>query len=299
MKKLTLLIILFTFLSQQKLWAKNYEFTSDTVKPWKIQNNLNLTFGQSAYKYWAKGGENSLSGLANNKFVANYTKNKTKWENTIEFSYGIIQQGEKKVFKTEDKIELTSNFGYKASEYWYYSGLMNFKTQFAVGYPTVNDTIPSSYFMSPGYLITSLGMEYKRKFYSVLLSVLTGKTTFVMNNELSDAGAYGVEKGKKIKSGLGTYVRFILQKEVIKNIELNNKLELFSDYFNKPEKVDVNWEVFIKMKVNKYFSSSIFFNLIYDYDTKYVTKNESGKVISEEAKIQYKEMFGLGLNFVF
>ncbi len=295
----SIILILLVFLFCNQLYAKENIISIDSTKAWKITNSLSLTFGQSAYKYWAKGGENSLSGLANYKISAYYKKNKASWENTLETSYGIIQQGDRKVFKTDDKIELTSIYGYKASDYWYYSGLMNFKTQYAEGFKTMDDTLSSSNFMSPGYLITSIGMEYKRTDFNLMLSAMTGKTTFVLNNRLSEEGAFGVDKGKKIKAGFGTYVRFTYKKQLMTNIELNNKLELFSDYFNNPEKVDVNWEILLKMKINKYFSTIFNFNLIYDYDTKYIVKDNQGIILSDEAKVQYKEVFGLAVNFAF
>ena len=52
-------------------------------------------------------------------------------------AYGVIKQGEAKSapwFKNDDRIELNSKVGKKASEKWYYSGLVNFRTQFNYGY---------------------------------------------------------------------------------------------------------------------------------------------------------------------
>jgi hypothetical protein len=83
------------------------------------------------------------------------------------------------------------------------------------------------------------------------------------------------------------------------NIEFNNKLELYSDYFDHPEEIVVNEEFMIKMKINKYFSTNFSFNLIYDHNSKYVTKDAAGNVISSVAKLQLKEVFGLALNFTF
>jgi hypothetical protein len=172
--------------------------------------------------------------------------------------------------------------------------LINLKSQFRPGFKYPNDSTVVSDFFSPAYLITSLGLEYKRKNYFFIFSVLTGKTTFVTNTLLSDAGNYGVDKGKKIKAAVGSYVKFVFRKEVISNVELNNKLELFSEYFNKPQNIDVNWEVVLKMKINKFMSALINTNLIYDYDTKTVIKDSNGVVISNDAKVQFKETFGLG-----
>ena len=272
---------------------------ADTLKPWRIKSNIVFTFGQSAYKYWAQGGENSISGVGNYKFIANYKHDKTSWENTIELAYGLVEQDSKKAYKTDDKIELTSNFGYKSTKYWFYSGLIDFKTQFTKGFKSIDDVVPISNFMAPGYLITSLGMEYKRKDFNLMLSAFTGKTTFVLDTALSNAGAYGVSKGKKIKAGLGSYLRMTFKKQIMTNIEVNNKLELFSDYFDHPEQIVINDEFAIKMKINKYFSTSVICDLIYDHNSKNVIKDPSGNIISSIAEVQLKEVFGLAINFVF
>ena len=127
----------------------------------------------------------------------------------------------------------------------------------------------------------------------MIFSVMTGKTTFVTNKMLSEAGAYGVEKGKKFKAGVGSFLKFTFKKEIIDNVELNNRLELYSDYFNKPENIDVYWEVMVKMRINKFMYAAINTTLIYDYDTKYTIKDSSGKILSSIPKVQFKEAFAL------
>ncbi len=300
MKKLIFtLIIVLSFSISLLAQVNDTNIKADTVKPWKIKNNVLFTFGQSAYKYWAQGGENSYSWIGNYKFMAFYKKDNTSWENTVELAYGMIQQGSKKPYKTDDKIALTSNFGYKSSRYWYYSGLVDFRTQFYYGYKNVDDVLPISNFMAPAYLITSIGMEYKRDNFNLMLSTFTGKTTFVLDTALSNAGAFGVNKGKKVKAGLGSYLRMTFRKKLMDNIEFNNKIELFSDYFDHPKEIVVNDEFAIKMKINKYFSTNLSLNLIYDHNSRNIVKDTAGNVISNEAKIQLKEVFGLAINFTF
>ncbi|MCX6230499.1 MAG: DUF3078 domain-containing protein [Bacteroidetes bacterium] len=267
---------------------------ADTLKPWKVKSLTTLTVAQTTYRYWAQGGENSFSGIANSHIVARYRKINGYWENIFDATYGLMEQGDKGLIKTDDKFEFTSNFAFKASDKWNYNALINLKSQFSRGFKYPDDSTVVSDFFSPAYLITSFGLEYKRKYYRVMLSVLTGKTTFVTNKKLYDAGAYGVDKGKKLKTGLGSYLKFIFKKEVVKNVELNNSLELFSDYFNNPQYIDVNWEVLLKMKINSFMSAIINTNLIYDYDTKVIVKNAAGQVISSESKVQFKETFGIG-----
>jgi hypothetical protein len=290
-----LFLIILLGLNIQAQQSKDSCCITDTLKLWKVKNITTLTVAQTTYRYWAQGGENSFSGIANSKIFAKYKKaDRFYWENIFDATYGLMQQGDKGLIKTDDKFEFTSNFAFKASDKWNYSALINLKSQFSRGFKYPDDSTVVSDFFSPAYLITSFGLEYRRKYYTVMLSVLCGKTTFVTNKKLYDSGAYGVDKGKKIKTGLGSYFKFIFKKEVIKNVELNNSLELFSDYFNNPQYIDVNWEVLLKMKINSFMSAIVNTNLIYDYDTKVIEKNAAGEVISSVSKVQFKETFGIG-----
>ena len=142
-------------------------------------------------------------------------------------------------------------------------------------------------------------MRKTGKDFNLMLSAFTGKTTFVLDSALSNAGAYGVANGKKFKAGLGSYLRMTFKKQIMTNIELYNKLELFSDYFDHPEEVVVNDEFAIKMKINKFFSTNIICDLIYDHNTKNVVKNGLGEIVSSKAEVQLKEVFGIALNFTF
>jgi len=274
--------------------SKDTIVKNDTARIWKIKSLTTLTIAQTTYKYWAQGGENSLTAIANTKFIARFNKKNHHWDNIFEAVYGITQQGEKKLIKTDDKFEFTTNYAFRASDSWNYNMLINLKSQFMPGFKYPNDSTVVSDFFSPAYLITSVGLEFKRKSYYLVFSVLTGKTTFVTHTSLSDAGAYGVDKGKKMKAVVGSFVKFNFRKEVIPNVELNSKLELFSEYLNRPQYIDVNWEVVLKMKINKFMSAIINTNLIFDDDTKVVIKDANGIVISSIAKVQFKETFGLG-----
>jgi len=96
-------------------------------------------------------------------------------------------------------------------------------------------------FMAPGYLTTALSFEYKRTDWSVAFSFLTGKTTFVINDSLIAAGYdYGViqenpESFTHAYFALGSYVKgMYLKKDILKNLDLYARLELFYDY-KKPK----------------------------------------------------------------
>ena len=222
----------------------------------------------------------------------NYKKDKISWENSLDMGYGLLKEQDNDAVKSNDKLDFSSKFGIKKTEKLYFSTLFNFKTQFAPGYKYPNTTDAISRFLAPAYLTLSVGFDYKpNKEFSVLLSPLTGKMTVVNDDALSAAGAFGVDPGKTIRMEVGSFVKMELKTEIMKNVSLHSKLDLFSNYLNNPENIDINWDVLINMKINDYLSANLITNLIYDDDIK------AGP--GEGPKVQFKEMFGVGLSLKF
>jgi len=295
MKKISLAIILISIV----LSTKAQETPPDSMNVWTAKGVSTLNFSQVSLENWAAGGENSysLNGIFN--VQANYKKDRTSWENSLDVGYGIIKQGSRGVRKTDDKFELTSKYGYKSSSNWYYSGAFSFKTQFDKGFK-YNDAAGTknqiSKFMAPAYLLLSLGMDYKPSDkFTLLLSPITGKSTIVLDDSLSQSGAFGVDPGKNIRNEVGGFIKMAYNNEILKNVTLNSKLELFSSYIKEPQNVDINWELLISMKINEFLSANINTQLIYDDDIKYIDK----KGTEHGPRIQFKEVFGVGLSYKF
>lgn len=237
---------------------------------WKKGGIGSVNFNQVAFSNWAASGENSVSGAAFLTIFANYAKDRIAWDNQLDLAYGLLKSGNSKVVKSEDKIDLNSKLGYKVSKEskFYYTFLFNFKSQFANGYDYKNDTLrehPISRFLAPAYLLYSIGVDYKpNDNFSLYLSPLTGRTIIVNDDDLSQAGAFGVDPGKKSLTQLGAYLRAMYKKDVFTNVNFQTKLELFSNYLENPQNIAVNHEILIAMKVNKYLTANIGTQMIYD-----------------------------------
>jgi hypothetical protein len=310
MKKSILLFFVFSFLisslsaqvtENETVLRKNEK---DTVTGWKTGGIFAITGSQTSLTNWAAGGENSVSLNALFSVFANYKKGKGAWDNSLDIGYGLLKQGWGKEIpfsKTDDKVDLLSKFGYKAFKNWYYAALFNAKTQMTPGYKLPTDTIKISNFLAPAYVIAAIGMDYKpNNHLSMFIAPFTAKWTIVNDSILSAAGAFGVDEGKFLKSEFGGYIRFIYTKNdfkspFLKNISFTTKLDLYSNYLKEPEKIDVNWEVLIAMKVNKYITINLTTNLIYDYDIKFPSDLNAAGV----DKIQFKEIFGVGFSYKF
>lgn len=276
---------------------------SDTVKliPWKVGATANFNFAQSGVHNWLSGGQNAIG--INNVFalLAHYKSGKYRWQNNLDFTYGTLRQEEIGEFrKTDDQIIAISTLIREITGRLAASAMLDFRSQIATGYKyNTNDSTGIetrrliSRWMAPGYLMPSLGAELSfEDEYSIRLAPLAGKLTFVMDDELSAAGAYGVDPGETIRTELGMQFNAAVQGEVMKNMVAKSRILLFSNYETFGN-VDVNWEGTILMKVNKYVTTSLTAALIYDDDID-ITR-EDGTVGQD---IQFRQGIQVGLSIV-
>lgn len=274
-----------------------------SVEGWKKSGVLSLNMAQSSFTNWAAGGQNSvaLNGLIN--MTANYRMKKTAWDNTLTIGYGkMVQKGtELGWVKTDDRIDFQSKYGYQASEKWFYSGLMSFKTQMDKGYNYPDTDHKISDLLSPAYLLFSLGMDYKPSDrFSVFLSPLTSKNTIVRDDELSAKGAFGVEPGKNFRGELGAYANLAFkQDEILKNVNFMTKLDLFTNYLKNPQNIDVSWEALLVLKVNEYISATVNTLLLYDDDILIKIGEDGSGTPRLGRRVQFKEVIGVGFTYKF
>ncbi len=266
---------------------------------WNFSGVTSLNFSQLSLTNWASGGENSVALNAFVNLSGNYQSRdgKVNWNNDLIMGYGLLKLGNDDAKKSDDKIDFASKFGYKASEKWFYSGLLSFKSQFADGFIYNNDGTKEkiSTFLSPAYMNLSFGMDFKpNKHFTMLIAPVAGKMTMVMDDVLSAAGVFGVPAGQNVRSEFGGYVKIAYGNEILKNVTLLTKLDLFSNYIENPQYIDVNFDIMLNFKINEYLSASFVSQIIYDYDIKIA--DEAGV---ESDRIQFKELFGLGLTYSF
>lgn len=286
---------------------------TDTIEGWKTGGVFSVNLTQVSLTNWSAGGENSISVNGLLSLFANYKKGNSAWDNQLDLGYGILKQGDDGVRKTDDKIEFTSKYGQKAFKNWYYAGLVNFKSQMTAGYNYPDDSTEISNFLAPGYLLGAIGLDYKPSdVLTVFISPLTMKATIVNDQNLADAGAFGVDpaefndlgvlvkNGSNLRAEYGGYLRAQFKKDIMENINLQTRIDLFSNYSEEPTHIDVNWEVLIAMKVNKYISATITTNLIYDHDID-IAVDENGDDIIDAfgPRVQFKEVLGVGLSVKF
>jgi hypothetical protein len=273
---------------------------NDTV--WRRGGLIAINFSQVSLTNWAAGGQNSIAGNSIINYFANYKRGKHAWDNNIDLAYGLVMQGKNaSLVKSDDRIDISSKYGLQASKHWYYSALFNFRSQFSKGYNYPNDSIVISRFLSPGYVLLSLGMDYKPDdYFSLFLSPASLRFVIVTDNQLSSVGAFGVNPGEHVETEAGALLRATFKRDLNTVLNLQTSLDLFSNYLNKPQNIDVNWQTLFLLKVSKYISASLSLQLLYDDDTKITFYKSDGATIDHIGKAtQFKEAIGIGFAYKF
>lgn len=277
----------------------NAQTEQDTTKVWTRGGNISFLFNQSSFNNWLAGGENNFSGNLGLNYDFNYKKNDWTWDNKIIAEYGILQTKNAEFEKkTNDRLEFNSLLGKNASGDWFYSAFLNFKTQFTDGYEYSKDATGKEIrtyktkFMSPGYLTFGPGVLWKKSDdLKVNLAPATSKLTFVSKDFTTPGNVnyltnyFGVDDNKTLRYELGFYASGYYKFKAMENISIENILNLYSNYLEDPQNVDLDYTLNVVLTVNKYISANFTFQTIYD-DNAF-------------KGFQTRQVFGIGLNYGF
>lgn len=302
MKRILLLLITFSTLT---VYSQN-----DTIRVgnWTIMGKVSMNFSQSYFSNWSAGGTNSFTGIGKYEMSANLQKDKNAWNNWLYLSLGYSVFADTDPLKTDDKIEYITSYTYQFAPVWLFSIMGKFSSQFAKGYDyAVDSSTYISKFMAPGNFDIGPGIQYKPNDWFMLnFSPATAAWIVVNDQGLADAGAFGLQPAEvdtagniithadKVKTMFGAKLMAVLQKEVAKNITIGTKLELFSDYLDNPQYIDVNWQVLIGLKVNSWLNIDLSTELIYDNDIMITDKDGN-----TGPRTQFKELLLISVGFAF
>ncbi|MDA8937637.1 DUF3078 domain-containing protein [Flavobacteriaceae bacterium] len=282
------------------LFISTLVFSQDEIedKKWKKSGNAVFLVNQSSFSNWTSGGQSSISGTLKVDYNYNYSDNGWAWDTKIFSNFGLNKiSGSEFLKKTDDRIEVNSVLGKKFNNdvigKWSYSSFFNFQTQFAKGYRFGKNSngnpnrTEKSRFFSPATLQLGVGLYWKKsKDFWINVAPMTGKLILVnrfFTETLNENETYfGVKKGGNSRFELGASVRAYYKSEIFKNINLENRLSLYSDYLDRPQNVDFDCTFNFVMKVNQYISTNLIFQFVYDDN--------------EIKRVQVREVLGLGLN---
>lgn len=273
---------------------RNVKKEADTSRwTWKRGGLFGANLAQGSLSNWASGGDNF--SMAINTYLNYYVLHrgeKYSWDNSLDFNFGFIQATSIGSRKNDDRIDMLSKYGYRvdSTNKWYASALFNFRSQFFDGYNYSGGTSNfSSSFLSPAYVLLSVGMDYKpNPKFSLFISPLTSRLVIVANRYLSNKGSYGVDSGYHTFNELGAFATIGYNNVIAKNVTYRGRLDLFSNYKSKPGNVDLFFTNLFSFKINKLLSATYNLDLIYDDDIKIFGPNKNSP------SLQLKSLIGVG-----
>ncbi len=291
----------------------------DSTKYWVFSGMAGLNASQTQFFNWAAGGNNNVTSVLYTNMTLSYKKNKLAWDSNLDAEIGELYSADLNPSwrKSNDKFNVYSKLGYQLSKSWYLSVLGSFKTQFAPGYEyTNNDAGDKSLiakWASPSYTDLSIGFDWKpNDIFSIYLSPVAGRLTFCRDSTLRER--YGLSE-KELEDGslyrpaanaaLGMSIKCGVNYTLIKNFKVISTLTLFTPYTSKSQKFgnfDVDWDLTISYSFFKVLSVSLMTSLKY-YDQVMISSADwngrEGFSGYPAARVQFKEMIGLGIGYSF
>lgn len=260
---------------------------TDSTKHWSVQGQNTLLLNQAAFSNWVGGGANSLGWLAGANYNFTYKKDKHLLENTVVLGYGQNDTQGLGKRKTQDLINVNSNYGYEIGKNWYASVGAGLISQFAEGFEDGNNPAAKkiSNFMAPGYLNAGAGFTYRpHENFSMTLRPANARWTFVLDSALQKAGNYGLKNdGDTSLFQFGFMGNAMYKLKLMENVSLLNTASVFSNYLDHPERLVLGYGGILNMKVNKYISTNITLDLFYDHN--------------QIQKTQLKQTLGVGFAY--
>jgi len=297
MKKILLLTTL--FVTPFFIFAQDAE-PEAPKEGWSKAGNIALLFSQASFNdEWTGGGTSNIAANLTGSYDMNYRQGKLTWDNRIMADYGVTKLKDQKFSrKTNDRLELNSLVGRQTSDTsnWFYSYFLNFKTQLTSGYAFGEDTngeetrTEATKFLSPGYLQTGPGMLWKKSDdFKINIAPATARLIFVSDEftkELEEGEQFfGVDANETTRFEFGASLGGYYKKEVVKNVTVENILNLYSNYLEDPQNVDIDYTLNLIMTVNKFITANAAFQAVYDDNAVQAT--------------QIREAIGIGVTYGF
>lgn len=293
----------------------------DSAKNWKCTGVVGLNASQTALFNWAAGGDDNVTGFVYANVTLSYKKNKWTWDSNLDTELGEMYSSDlnPKWRKANDKINFTTKGGYQMHPQWYLTLLGSFRTQYRTGYKYLNneagDKEMISKGMSPSYTDLALGVEYRpNDIFTIGVYPVAGRMTTCLEESLrpnyglplKEDGTYkpvGVNMGLRINGGINY--------TLVKNLKIISTVTLFTPYTAKIHdkengqpfgNFDVDWDVAITYNFLKVFSVSLMTSLKYYDKVMIAGKNWDGiegHPGYPAARVQFKEVIGLGIGYSF
>ncbi len=258
---------------------------ADKPNGWIKKGMFTFLANQATFSNWLPGGQSNISGNVGVNYDFNYKKGDWNWDNKIIAAYGLTKIKDQEMQKSDDRLDFNSLLGKKASGYWFYSVFFNFRTQFDAGFDLASG-IKTSHFFSPAFFQFGPGMMWKKSDNLKFNIAPATSKLIVVNPDFTVAGSsFGVEQGDNSRFEFGAALNGYYKFNVMENVTVENIVNLYSNYLEDPQNVDMDYTLNVVLKINKVLSTNLAFQTIYD-DNAFTG-------------FQTRQVIGLGVNFGF
>lgn len=252
---------------------------------WVAGGAIGLDFAQLALVNPRVGaGDNRIAfgGLGN--LYANYTRGKFAWSNNLSLQLAVQKLADIDWQKSLDVLRLNSKVSVQtANEKWAYAALLTFESLALPTYPgnylkaQADGDMAQAKFLSPFRLEVSPGVEYKpTPHLSFLLSPASYKLIYVADQDIANLGIHGTKLVDDNDPALGYEQAFhqlgarlvgvYTNKYFNDKVAVTSKLDLFSNYLNNPQNIDVLWQNNFDWQIWKSLSLGVLLEAFYDDD---------------------------------
>jgi hypothetical protein len=265
--------------------------------PWAFDGSFMINYNQSTFTNWVAGGSNQMGLSSIMTPNVRFDNGKWSWEIELDMRYGLQKNGSDRARKSDDILRVGSKLGRRISKKWEFSGLYTLNTQLSPSFDKDQQNRLLSTIMAPGYTNLSLGFNYgPNDKLSIYLTPVNLRSTYVLNDSLSQAGEFDVVPGDRVQRRFGPSALIGYKDELFNNVIVDTKFGYFQDALDGLGDPVINWDTMLSLKVNKYLSTTLTFALFYDEQSKTEEKDADGNVTKKVAKVQFKETLGVGFN---
>jgi hypothetical protein len=258
--------------------------------PWLRKANSLLQFSQNlASANWYQGGNSIMSVLGILTGQLNYDNKKfIQWENYGEWRMGFNSVfNDPKALRTvntnDDNFKINSKLGIKAGGNLFYSGSVDFSTQFFDNFKSVSSKDLKASFLTPVRLNVGMGLDYKYgKIFSLMISPVSYKYIYVNDIVNVSPNLFGIKKGEHVLSEIGSSFKAQCSYSPFRELQVDSRLNFYTNY----QKVEIDWEIVGNFTINRYLSTRLLLNPRYD-----------NTIIGEKAGIQFKELLSFGFSY--
>ncbi len=247
---------------------------------------------------WYQGGNSYLAFLGNFLWdvqLNNVYHPKLIFQSTVSYKLGINSTPDDECHKysvSQDQFQYNLKTGYKAVHNWYYSFLMQFKTQFLHSY-AANSMTRTAAFLSPGELNLGLGMTYSKENEKKTLKFSASISPLSYNlktciDDLVDHAQFGIKPDRKWLNEIGSNAELNFYAQLWGNTTYTTRLFLFSDY----KMFQTDWENTLNFQFSRLFSTQIYAHLRYD-------TSADQKIDRKWKKLMFKEILSVGISYTF